>query len=86
VLGYEVVSEALQIPGPKPAGNTEVTLTCPAGKLAVGAGFNTDVTRSEPRSDGTGWVFAINHPTIDAGGIYQSSNSIVCVNSGATTG
>lgn len=79
--GYQVYRGSVTTVGPHSAGSIDGTITCPSGKVALGAGSNSSVTESVPTSDGTGWVFTYPIPSLDSGSDYVFSASITCATS-----
>lgn len=82
IQGYQVVTESFSINGPVGSGTTTFTVDCPAGKVALGAGFKSDHVSSQVLTDGSGWEFDVQHPAVGSGGVYSSSGRITCATEG----
>lgn len=80
--GYEVVTDSFVINGPDSAGTDTFTVNCPTGKVALGAGFKGDHVSSQVLTDGSGWEFDVQHPSVGSGGQYNSSGRITCATDG----
>jgi len=87
VSGYEVVRQRLAWPS-EPEVPVTLSATCPAGKVAIGAGFKyldgmsalPSITASEPSSvDPAAWLFRM--PNSDF--VVELDVSVICVNAGS---
>lgn len=83
VSGYQVYAGTILVNGPRVAGSASGTVTCPAGKVALGAGFSSDVTAGQPTSDGTGWTYTFTVPELSSGDTYNFHSSITCATVGS---
>jgi hypothetical protein len=78
VSGYEVVAGSVVIVGPNNNGHASGTISCPSGKVALGSGWSTDVTNSQPTDDGTGWTYTFTIPSLGQNETYNFRESITC--------
>jgi hypothetical protein len=78
VSGYEVVQGLVVIQGPH-SGNGSGTISCPAGKVALGSGASSDVVSDQPTEDGTGWTYTFTMPTLGGSNeFYNFRSGITC--------
>ena len=87
VSGYEVVGGSVDLPN---GGLAQGTLSCATGKKVVSGGWDTNVftsgqnifiTKSAPKTDGTGWIAAIQNNT---GATVHVTFTGTCINAPTT--
>lgn len=82
VSGYEVVQGTVVITGPFGGGSRTGTISCPSGKVALGAGASSDVTADQPAADGTGWDYTFTVPQLGSTDQYNFRSSVTCAVAG----
>jgi hypothetical protein len=81
IAGYQVVSHNFSVPGPRGPSTYDDTVSCPAGKVALAGGVPGAVI-SWPTTDGTGWDFEVNTPSVEAGAFLSINARVACATEG----
>lgn len=83
VSGYQVYTGSVIVNGPHAAGTASGTISCPAGKVALGGGWPSGTVQAEPASDGTGWTYGFTVPQLMQGDAFNFIASLTCATVGS---